>query len=227
MHVLQIEDDDATARAVEKVLESKGFTCETVRMGRDAIALATEQHFDLILLDIMLPDIDGYEILQQLRANEVETPIVIQSALIGRNDLDLGAGFGVRDYLVKPFSGTELKDCVAAVLDRQPAAERKPATNGETAADRRKADRSDQILRRRHKRVKTLKSAQIIYKNSNCVLDCLVVNMSEGGAALTITRLEELPDTFLLKLQHGATYRCYVCWRHKNKIGVMFLHSSG
>lgn len=227
MHVLQIEDDDATARAVEQVLKSKGVTCETVSLGKDAVSIAMDGQFDLILLDIMLPDIDGYEVLQQLRANNIDTPIVIQSAVIGRNDFDKGAGFGVLDYLVKPFSGTELKDCISAVLERRPAAERQELVNGDSASDRNKAEESDKVLRRRHKRVKTLKAAQIVYKNSSCVIDCLVVNMSDGGAALQIAKLADLPETFLLKLQHGPTYRCHVCWRHKNKLGVMFVHSSG
>ena len=51
--------------------------------------------------------------------------------------------------------------------------------------------------------------------------------MSEGGAAIKIAELADLPETFLLKMQHGPTYRCHICWRHKNKLGVMFLHSSG
>ena len=60
MRVLQIEDDVSTAQAVAKTLEAKGFQCDTASLGEDAIGLATQNRYDLILLDIMLPDIDGY-----------------------------------------------------------------------------------------------------------------------------------------------------------------------
>ena len=74
MRVLQVEDDPVTARAVEQMMKSKGYACWTTAYGEEAVELATDTDFDLILLDIMLPDIDGYEVLRRLQAARVGTP---------------------------------------------------------------------------------------------------------------------------------------------------------
>jgi len=214
MRVLQVEDDEATARAVAQTLAAKGFTCDTVSLGEEAIELASQSTYDLILLDIMLPDIDGYEVLRRLRDADINTPVVIQTGTIGQPDSDLTKGFGVREELIKPFSGSDLRECVASILERAASPEL-----GHVVPE----PEDGKTPRRRHKRVKTLKSAQIIFKNSNCVSDCFVINMSLGGAALKISEKLEVPETFLLKLQNGPMYRCHVCWRHVDKIGVMFI----
>ncbi len=93
MRVLQVEDDPTAAQAVEQMLKSKGYACETTAYGEQAVALATHNDYDIILLDIMLPDIDGYEVLRRLQAAQVHTPVLIQSGLIGRDELEKGAGW--------------------------------------------------------------------------------------------------------------------------------------
>jgi DNA-binding response OmpR family regulator len=220
MRVLQIEDDSSTAQAVAKTLEAKGFQCDTACLGEDAIGLATQNRYDLILLDIMLPDIDGYEVLRRLRDADIHTPVVIQSALLDQNLDDEAAGLGIQDHLIKPFNGHDLRACVSSILDRAGSEDL-----GHTLADDRRHGerRGGDATRRRHPRVKTLKGGQVIFKNSNCVTDCLVVNMSAGGAALQLKKPEDVPETFLLKLQQGSVYRCHVCWRHGKKLGVMFI----
>jgi DNA-binding response OmpR family regulator len=229
MRVLQIEDDVSTAQAVAKTLEAKGFQCDTASLGEDAIGLATQNRYDLILLDIMLPDIDGYEVLRRLRDADIHTPVVIQSALLGDAHDDQGAGLGIQDHLIKPFNGHDLRECVNSILERAGSEDlghievSVPVPDDRREAERRGGD----ATRRRHLRVKTLKGGQIIYKNSNCVTDCLVVNMSPGGAALKLSKAEEVPETFLLKLKQGSVYRCHVCWRHGEKLGVMFIQPSG
>ena len=222
MRVLQVEDDTSTAQAVEKTLQAKGFTCDTAALGEEAIRLATQNRYDLILLDIMLPDIDGYEVLRRLRDADIHTPVVIQSGLVGTDDGGKESLFGVRDHLIKPFNGYDLRECVASILERAGSEDLGHTPVGGAKAGRREPD----ATRRRHQRVKTLKSAQIIYKNSNCVTDCFVVNMSVAGAALKLTDAVDLPDTFLLKLEHGPTHRCHVCWRQGQKLGVMFIQPS-
>jgi len=205
MRVLQVEDDEATARTVERTLKSKGFSCETAALGEQAVELALANDYDLILLDIMLPDIDGYEVLRRLRAADVRAPVVVQSALIGRHELHKGAGFGVDDFLAKPFSTRELSARVDAALERAPAPPAPTpalAPAGPQAQDefdrRTKPRKEDKPSRRdpRLNRSRTLKSAQIIYKNSNCVTDCIVINMSEGGAALRLNDVVDIPETF-------------------------------
>lgn len=227
MRVLQVEDDVSTAQAVTMTLQAKGFSCDTAELGEEAIALATQNHYDLILLDIMLPDIDGYEVLRRLRDADIHTPVVIQSALFSQEERENGSLFGIRDHLIKPFNGHDLRECVASILERAGSEDL-----GYTVEDRRETDRRSgerrqaHNARRRHPRVKTLKSGQVIYKNSTCVNDCVVLNMSPGGAALKLTDAVDLPETFLLKLEHGPVYRCHVCWRHRDKIGVMFIQPS-
>ena len=92
------------ARAGEQRRESTGYACQTTAYGEEAVELATDGHFDLILLDIMLPDIDGYEVLRRLQAAHVSTPVLIQSGIIGRDEMDTCVTFGVEASLVKPFT---------------------------------------------------------------------------------------------------------------------------
>ena len=212
MRVLQVEDDESTAQVVAQTLNSKGFSCDTAHLGEEAIDLATENSYDLILLDIMLPDIDGYEVLRRLRNADVHTPVIIQTALAGREG---GSDhLGVMDCLIKPFNGSELHDSVSAVLERAGS-----ESSEEIDEDR----RSGSTPRRRHKRVKTLKSAQIIRDNSSRISNCIVVNISVGGCALRLYEDADIPEIFMLKLESGESYRCHVCWRYADKVGVMFL----
>ncbi len=222
MRVLQVEDDPAAARAVERMMKSKGYACRTTAYGEEAVELATDNQFDLILLDIMLPDIDGYEVLRRLQAANVNTPVLIQSGIIGRDEMEKGVGFGVEDYLVKPFSRNELDariDAVMARIDQMATA----ATSRPDSYDRRDDSRGGEEARRSQTRFRTLKGGQIIYNNANCVADCLILNMSDGGASLKATDAIDLPIHITLKEKQGKSYKCEVCWQHGKKLGVRFI----
>jgi len=222
MRVLQVEDDPAAAQAVEQMMKSKGYACRTTAYGEEAVALATDNNYDLILLDIMLPDIDGYEVLRRLQAAKVRTPILIQSGLIGRDEMEKGVGFGVDDYLVKPFSRNELDERIGAVMARveQMAG---AAPGHPDSYDRRGDSRDDEEIRRNHHRIRTLKGGQIIYNNANCIADCLILNMSDGGASLQATDTIDWPTQVTLKDRQGKSYKCEVCWQHGKKLGVRFI----
>ncbi len=211
MRVLQVEDDEATAQMVARALNIQGFSCDTTNLGEEAIDLATVNKYDLILLDIMLPDIDGYEVLRRLRDGDVNTPVIIQTALDGNEGGP--ENLGVMDCLVKPFNGADLHDCVSAILAR--------AGSEQEAGEHREGD----ISRRRHKRVTTIKSGKIVRDDSGLVSNCIVINMSAGGCALKLTGDGEIPDIFVLKLENGDSHRCHVCWRHDGKLGVMFVQT--
>jgi len=221
MRVLQVEDDPAAARAVEQMMKSKGYACRTTAYGEEAVELATDNQFDLILLDIMLPDIDGYEVLRRLQAANVSTPVLIQSGIIGRDEMDKGVGFGVDDYLVKPFSRTELDERIDAVMAR--VDQMAPPPGRADDAGRRSQSRDDEAVRRSHPRIRTLKGGQIIYNNANCIADCLILNMSDGGASLQATDAIDLPIHVTLKEKQGKSYKCEVCWQHGKKLGVRFI----
>ncbi len=113
MRVLQVEDDAKTAQTVAMILKSDGHDCDTADCGEQALELARHAEYDIILLDIGLPDIDGHEVLQRLRGAGVTTPVIIQSGLVLRKNevKDLG----VEDYLAKPFGRRELTESLQSV----------------------------------------------------------------------------------------------------------------
>ncbi len=118
MRVLLVEDDSATARSIELMLRSGGFVVDTSEFGEDGIEVSKLYDYDIILLDLMLPDIDGYEVLKRLRAQKVTTPILILSGLSEMDNKIKGLGFGADDYLTKPFDRRELIARIQAIVRR-------------------------------------------------------------------------------------------------------------
>ncbi|MEO6435561.1 MAG: response regulator transcription factor [Tepidisphaeraceae bacterium] len=118
MRVLLIEDDTATARSIEMMLRSEGYMCDTTDLGEDGLEIGKLYDYDLILLDLMLPDVDGYEVLRRLRASQVRTPILILSGLAELDAKIKGLGFGADDYLTKPFDKRELIARIQAIVRR-------------------------------------------------------------------------------------------------------------
>ena len=118
MRVLLVEDDSATARSIELMLRSSGFVVDTSEFGEDGIEAGKLYDYDIILLDLMLPDIDGYEVLRRLRAQKVTTPILILSGLSEMDNKIKGLGFGADDYLTKPFDRRELIARIQAIVRR-------------------------------------------------------------------------------------------------------------
>jgi len=118
MRVLLVEDDTATARSIELMLRSGGFVVDTSELGEDGIEVGKLYDYDIILLDLMLPDIDGYEVLRRLRAQKVKTPILILSGLSEMDNKIKGLGFGADDYLTKPFDRRELIARIQAIVRR-------------------------------------------------------------------------------------------------------------
>ena len=118
MRVLIVEDDSATARTVEAILKAEGFICDTTDLGEDGLEIGKLYDYDLIILDILLPDIDGYEVLRRLRGAKVETPTLILSGLAEPDSKIKGFGIGADDYLTKPFDRRELVARVHAIIRR-------------------------------------------------------------------------------------------------------------
>ncbi len=117
--ILIVEDDDATAAYIAKGLAEEGYQTEHTRSGREALYMASDARFDLIILDRMLPELDGLSVLKALRAASVETPVLILSALGNLDDRVAGLRAGSDDYLVKPFGFAELTARVDALLRRR------------------------------------------------------------------------------------------------------------
>jgi len=118
MRVLLVEDDTSTAKSIEMMLKSEGYICDSTDLGEDGLEIGKIYDYDLIVLDLMLPDIDGYEVLRRLRAAKVRTPILILSGLSEPDKKVKGLGFGADDYLTKPFDRRELIARIQTIVRR-------------------------------------------------------------------------------------------------------------
>jgi two-component system cell cycle response regulator CtrA len=118
MRVLLIEDDRSIAQSIELMLKAENFNVYTTDLGEEGIDLGKVYDYDIILLDLNLPDMSGYEVLRALRAAKIKTPILILSGLAGIEDKVKGLGFGADDYLTKPFHKDELVARIHAIVRR-------------------------------------------------------------------------------------------------------------
>ena len=118
MRVLLIEDDGATAQSIELMLKSGSFVVYTTDLGEDGIDLSKVYEYDIILLDLNLPDMSGFEVLRSLRASKVETPTLILSGLAGIEDKIKGLGGGADGYMTKPFHKDELVARIHSIVRR-------------------------------------------------------------------------------------------------------------
>ena len=118
MRALIVEDDAVSARLIESALEAEGMVFERADNGEDGIELSKLYDFDIIVLDLRLPDIDGYEVVRRLRAARVRTPILILSGRTDATDKVRGLTSGADDYLTKPFNRAELVARIQAIVRR-------------------------------------------------------------------------------------------------------------
>lgn len=118
MRVLLVEDDTSTAKSIELMLKSEGYIIDTTDLGEDGVEIGKLYDYDIIILDLMLPDMDGYDVLKDLREAKVETPILILSGLSELDNKIKGLGYGADDYLTKPFDKRELVARIQAIVRR-------------------------------------------------------------------------------------------------------------
>ncbi|MFE2957885.1 response regulator transcription factor [Nocardia tengchongensis] len=119
MRVLVIEDEERLARTVRRGLELEGFVVQLAHTGTAGLAAAIEDGFDVIVLDIMLPGLSGYEVLRRLRAQDVTTPVLMLTAKDGDYEQADALDLGADDYLTKPFSFVVLIARLRALLRRR------------------------------------------------------------------------------------------------------------
>ncbi len=118
MRVLLVEDDLAMARSIEMMLNGEGFNVYATDMGEEGLDLGKIYDYDIIVLDLNLPDMHGYDVLKKLRNAKIETPILILSGMSESDDKVKGLVFGADDYLTKPFDKSELVARIHAVVRR-------------------------------------------------------------------------------------------------------------
>lgn len=135
MQILLVEDDVKLAHSIERGLSDESFAVEVVAAGEQALDRMRTTTYDLVILDIMLPGIDGFGVCTQLRASGVDTPILMLSARGIVEDRVRGLELGADDYLPKPFSFAELSARVRALLRRQKGAALRPLAVGDLTLD--------------------------------------------------------------------------------------------
>ena len=126
MRVLLIEDEPTTAKAIETMLTVEGFNVYTTDLGEEGLDLGKLYDYDIILLDLNLPDMHGYDVLKKLRVAKVQTPVLILSGISEMDSKVRSFGFGADDYVTKPFGIMELLSRIRSVLRRT----RKPQEAG-------------------------------------------------------------------------------------------------
>src|SRR4051812_28872340 len=121
MRLLIVEDDAPLASGLCRILEAEGHAVDVTERGEDAVLAASQEHFDLVILDIGLPRMDGFEVLRRLRAAEKPIPVLVLTARDAVEDRVRGLDIGADDYMVKPFAMPELTARVRALLRRSQA----------------------------------------------------------------------------------------------------------
>lgn len=203
MHVLYVEDDTTLAHTVERMLLLEGYKCDLATTGEAAVALGKANDYDVILLDIGLPDMDGYEVIRQLRESDVDKPFLVQSGLVPRENDGEEFGFGVEDFLIKPFNRKELFKRLGQAMVRH-----------------RQLRQSE---RRRHSRLADWEIAKLIFADGTAA-DCTIFSRSTGGAALKVSKAAECwTKSFSLRMVDGRERSCTACWQFGDKVGVRFI----
>ena len=121
MRLLVAEDNHAYCRALTAILEHENYTVDAVYSGTDAIDYASTHQYDGIILDVMMPDLDGTDVVRQLRAANIHTPVMMLTAKTQMHDRIEGYDAGADDYMSKPFHSDELLARVRALLRRRPS----------------------------------------------------------------------------------------------------------
>lgn len=135
MRVLLVDDDSALAKSLEMMLKSEGYVCDCTDLGEDGLEIGKLYDYDVIILDLMLPDIDGYEVLRRLRDARINTPVLILSGLSQRDQKVKGFSLGADDFLTKPFDRRELVARIQALVRRSKGHSEAVINTGELAID--------------------------------------------------------------------------------------------
>ncbi len=219
MQVLFVDDDRNVSEAVSRALQRRGHQCRCVGLGEQAVPLAESQQFDIVVLDLGLPDIGGLEVLDRIRSQGITTPVLLQSGLPDGQLPDAGEGLGGDDFLLKPFSIDRLLERMESTIKKR--GERGPEPGVVTNAPV-EAEAEEGEERRRHER-KDIFAAAVI-TDAGRHFPCAIRNISKSGALLRLAGASvECPEIFTLFQLEGPKRRCRLRWRSDSRIGVEFI----
>ncbi len=119
MRILLVEDEKELSNALSKMLTKDGYNIDAVYDGADGLCFASTGMYDLIILDVIMPKMNGFEVLREIRRNKLDTPVIMLTALSDERDKVAGLDYGADDYMSKPFSFDELSARIRAVLRRK------------------------------------------------------------------------------------------------------------
>lgn len=122
-HILIVDDEQSIRDVIKMTLQLENYTFQEAADGQEALDFIEKEHFDLILLDIMLPVKDGYQVLQEMKCKHIDIPILFLTAKVSVQDRVMGLKLGAEDYVVKPFEPIELLARIEVILRRKPKGE--------------------------------------------------------------------------------------------------------
>lgn len=227
MRVLFVDDDEGVSQSVEAGLRNKGHTCQITGSGGEAISLAKQNDYDIVVLDVALPDMDGCHVVRRFKMEEIDTPILLQTGFADGELTAEAASLGIEEILNKPFSVAELIERIEATVfydepaetAAAPAPEAEAATGQDAGQDLGAEQDGDE--RRRQVRHELIEAALIT--DGHDPIACVILNMSEGGAALELVEEGDCPDVFTLQQLDGPERRCEVRWRKGELLGIAFV----
>lgn len=148
MNLLLVEDDVLLGKSLRRGLSEAGHTCQWARSGDDALRQATSESFDVVVLDLILPDLDGLTVLQRMRGAAIGTPVLVLTALGSVEDRVAGLTAGADDYLVKPFAFAELAARLEALTRRVASTTKTELADGMVTLDlrTRRVTREGQVV---------------------------------------------------------------------------------
>src|SRR5437773_2948691 len=135
MRILIVEDDPSLASGLARILEAEGYAVDVAGRGEEAVGAARGERFDLVILDIGLPGMDGFEVLRRLRGAEYRMPVLVLTARDTVSDRVHGLDLGADDYMAKPFAMPELAARVRALIRRSQAQTGPRVTHGPLTLD--------------------------------------------------------------------------------------------
>jgi len=177
MKILLAEDDLRLGRAVRRVFEEEGYETIVASDGAQALKAATEDAFDVMVLDIMLPELDGFALCRRLRLDGVQTPVLMMTARVDVEDRVRGLDSGADDYMLKPFAVAELLARVRALTRRS------PSLNGRNGDELRAGDLALNVAR--HSAVRGGRDIELTVKE----FQLLELLLRHQGEVLTRTQI--------------------------------------